>query len=58
VVEVPCDTVVVASGVHPDHSLEEQLTALGVNVTAIGNAKALGRAISAIGMAAELGVTL
>jgi 2,4-dienoyl-CoA reductase (NADPH2) len=58
VVEVPCDTVVVASGVHPDHSLEEQLTTMGIPVTAIGNAKQLGRAISAIGMAAELGVTL
>jgi 2,4-dienoyl-CoA reductase (NADPH2) len=58
VVEVPCDTVVTATGVHPDHSLEEALAARGVKVTAIGNAKELGRAISAISQAAELGATI
>ena len=58
VVEVPCDTVVAASGVHPDDSLEQAVRAMGIPVTAIGNAKRLGRAISAIGMAAELGVTI
>ncbi len=58
VVEVPCDTVVVASGVHPDDTLERAVRSLGIPVTAIGNAKQLGRAISAIGMAAELGTTI
>jgi hypothetical protein len=50
--------VVTATGVHPDHSLEEALAARGVKVTAIGNAKELGRAISAISQAAELGATI
>ncbi|MCD8143875.1 MAG: FAD-dependent oxidoreductase [Oscillospiraceae bacterium] len=58
VTEVPCDTVVVASGVHPDHSLEEALAAKGISVVSIGNARQLGRAISAISAAAELGVTI
>ena len=57
-VEVPCDTVVVASGVHPDHTLADALKSKGLNVTSIGNAQHLGRAISAISDAAELGVTI
>ena len=56
--EVPCDTVVVASGVHPDHTLTEALRARGLSVHAVGNADVLGRAISAIGAAAELGASI
>ncbi len=57
-VEVPCDTVVVASGVHPDSSLQTALESAGIPVTAIGNVNRLGRAIGAIAAAAELGATL
>ncbi len=57
-VELPCDTVVVASGVHPDPTLEKALTQSGIPVHAIGNVHRLGRAISAIAAAAELGATI
>lgn len=55
---IECDTVVAASGVHPDDSLLKELEALGVSVTAAGNARQLGRAIGAIKMGAEVGCAL
>ena len=57
-VELACDTVVVASGVHPDGVLAAALRAAGLSVTAIGNADHLGRAIDAIEAAAELGASI
>ncbi len=54
----PCDTVVVASGVHSDHTLQEQLHTCGVDVVAVGNAAHLGRSIDAIQSAAEIGAAL
>lgn len=44
----PCDCVVVASGVHPDGSLSDQLTEVGIPAVCIGNANTLGKAIDAI----------
>ena len=55
---IECDTVVVASGVHPDGGLARALEALGMPVTAVGNAKQLCRAIGAIKMGAETGCAL
>ena len=55
---IECDTVVVASGVHPDGVLAGELEALGVPVTAVGNAQRLCRAIGAIKMGAEVGCAL
>lgn len=55
---VACDTVVVASGVHPDGSLARALEARGVPVSVIGNAHRLGRAIDAISAGAKLGTAL
>lgn len=54
----PCDCVVVASGVHPDETLLEELTAVGVSAQAIGNAKALGKAIDAIRQGCEAGLQI
>lgn len=56
--EIPCDSVVVSTGVHPDHTLYEQLRADGVSVFMIGNCQETGKAIDAIYQAAELGATL
>ncbi|MCI8538906.1 MAG: FAD-dependent oxidoreductase [Oscillospiraceae bacterium] len=53
-VELPCDTLVVASGVHPDDSLEKALLARGVSARRIGNCRALGKAIDAISAGALL----
>ena len=53
--ELPCDTLVVASGVHPDDSLYDALKAKGVEAHRIGNVLTLGKAIDAIGAAARLG---
>lgn len=55
---IECDTVVAASGVRPDGALVKALEGLGVPVTAVGNAKQLGRAIGAIRMGAEVGCAL
>lgn len=54
----PCDCVVVASGVHPDLSLLEQLTAAGISAQAIGNAQTLGKAIDAIRQGCEAGLSI
>ena len=54
-VELPCDTLVVASGVHPDDSLYEALQARGLEAKRIGNVVRLGKAIDAISAAALLG---
>lgn len=54
----PCDCVVVASGVHPDPSLYEALTAAGIPTQIIGNAKTLGKAIEAISQGCALGMNL
>jgi NADH dehydrogenase FAD-containing subunit len=54
----PCDTVVVASGVHPDAPLAAEIAALGVAVATVGNAHTLGKAIEAIRAGCELGLTL
>lgn len=55
---IECDTVVAASGVHPDSALADALNAAGIPARAIGNAYKLGRAISAIRAGAEAGCTL
>ncbi len=55
---IPCDTVVVASGVHPDSSLYTALRARGIPAELIGNARKLGRAIDAISEAAQRGSIL
>ena len=52
---IPCDTVVVASGVHPDSSLLDALTAHGIDAVTVGNAQKLGKAMEAIRAGAELG---
>jgi 2,4-dienoyl-CoA reductase (NADPH2) len=57
-VRIPCDTVVVASGVHPCHDLYDRLQTAGVAVSMVGNVNTLGKAIDAIAAAAELGATL
>lgn len=57
-VEVPCDTVVTATGVHPDDSLELALAARGITAHRIGNARELGKTIGAVRQAAELGCLL
>jgi 2,4-dienoyl-CoA reductase (NADPH2) len=54
----PCDTVVVASGVHPDAPLAAEIAALGIPVATVGNAHTLGKAIEAIRAGCELGLTL
>jgi 2,4-dienoyl-CoA reductase (NADPH2) len=53
-----CDTVVVATGVHPDDSLAQALNQRGIAVTVAGNAAQLGRAISAIKSGAAVGCAL
>lgn len=53
-VELPCDTLVLASGVHPDDSLEKALKARGVAARRIGNCRKLGKAIDAISEASLL----
>ncbi len=54
----PCDTVVAATGVHPDGKLVQNLERLGVLVVTVGNAQRLGRAIDAIRSGEEVGCTL
>lgn len=55
VIQIACDTVVVASGVHPDDTLASALKDNGISVRSIGNAHVLGKAIDAIREAAKLG---
>ena len=55
---IPADCVVVASGVHPEHSLYEALAAQGVEAVEIGNCHQLGKAIQAIQAGAEVGITI
>lgn len=55
---LPCDTVVVASGVHSDDSLRRALADRGIDAQCVGNAKTLGKAMQAILAGAELAVTL
>ena len=55
---IDCDTVVAASGVHPDSRLADELNAKGIPAHTIGNADRLGRAIDAIKAGAEIGCTL
>ena len=50
---LPCDSVVVASGVHPDSAFLDALTAKGVKAVAVGNAVKLGKAMEAIRSGAE-----
>lgn len=52
---IPCDTLVCAVGVHPDESLTQSLTELGIEAVSLGNCARLGRAIGAISAATELG---
>lgn len=55
---IPCDTVVVASGVHPDPTLLQSLRSAGIHAVAVGNAVRLGKAMDAIRAGAELGCSL
>ena len=55
---LPCDTLVYAAGVHPDTTLLEELTAMGISAVAAGNCAKLGRAIQAIYSGAEAGCSL
>ena len=57
-VTVPCDSVVTATGVHPDGKLKEELEALGVHAAAVGDLEKLGKAIDAIRAGAELGLSI
>jgi 2,4-dienoyl-CoA reductase (NADPH2) len=52
---IECDTVVVATGVHPDDSLAQALREKGAAVSVAGNAAQLGRAIAAIKSGAAAG---
>lgn len=54
----PCECVVVASGVHPDNSLYQDLVAAGVDTICIGNADTLGKAIDAIRIGCEAGMRI
>ncbi len=54
----PCSCVVVASGVHPDTGLLDELTQAGISAQAIGNAAKLGKAIDAISQGCEAGLTI
>ena len=53
-----CDCVVVSSGVHPDDRLLREIEQTGTPVTSIGNSNMLGKAIDAIRVGAELGLTI
>lgn len=55
---LPCETLVYAAGVHPDTTLLEELTAMGISAVAAGNCAQLGRAIQAIYSGAEAGCSL
>lgn len=55
VIQIPCDTVIIASGVHPEDSMAAVLKQNGIAVRSIGNAHQLGKAIDAIREAASLG---
>lgn len=55
---IPCDTVVTASGVHPEDTLVKELEALGVEAVAAGNAAKLGKAMEAIRAGAEAALGL
>ena len=55
---IPCDTVVVASGVHPDDSLCRALADRGIYAQQVGNAQALGKAMQAILAGAQLAAQL
>ncbi len=57
-ISFPCDCVVVASGVHPDHSLSDALAAAGVENLCIGNAHVLGKALDAIKAGCEAGLSI
>ena len=54
----PCDTVVVASGVHTDTAFADALTEAGIPFTVVGNAHSLGKAIDAIRQGCEVGMNL
>ena len=54
----PCDCVVVASGVHPDDALYQELLSAGADAVCIGNASQLGKAIEAIRAGCETGMTI
>lgn len=56
--DIPCDTLVFAAGVHPDESLTEELKSMGIDAVSVGNCAALGRAIGAISAATRLAYTL
>ena len=55
---IPCDTVVVASGVHPDDSLAKALAERGIQAHVVGNAAQLGKAMEAIRAGAQLAAAL
>ena len=56
--DIPCDTVVIAAGVHPDDSLARALAERGVEAHVVGNAAQLGKAMEAIRAGAELAAIL
>ena len=57
-VDIPCDTLVFAAGVHPDESLTRELMDMGVEAVSLGNCAKLGRAIGAISDAVKTAYTL
>ena len=56
-VELPCDSIIFAAGIHPDESLTQALTALGVEAVSLGNCTNVARAIEQITAATQLGCT-
>ncbi len=54
-VTIPADTVILAMGARPENSLSAKLESAGLNVTAIGDAKKIGRIGDAISEGRRLG---
>ncbi len=56
--EIPCDTVVLAMGARPEHSLADKLADMGVDVKTIGDANRVGKIGNAIEAGFDLGRTI
>ncbi len=48
VAEIPADTVVIAAGARPDNSLEALIREMGIPVSVVGDANAIGQAFDAV----------